>query len=151
MINEGESGTDSVFLVTVSTFGNSSSTGFHDDTHSLCFLLTSLFTQVYFSFDGSSSSNHCLNIIFPWRRYLVLSSFYTFSLRILHMVPPITDNYQIFPLSQHCSSELQNQVCFFLLDISAYMIRRYSSTACPKLILPVPQLCSSFCIPVLSK
>ena len=137
-------------LLTVSTFGNSFSTGFHD-THSLCFLLASLFTQVYFSFDGSSSSNHCLNIIFPWRRYLVLSSFYTFSLRILHMVPPITDNYQIFPLSQHCSSELQNQVCFFLLDISAYMIRRYSSTACPKLILPVPQLCSSFCIPVLSK
>lgn len=31
-----------------------------------------------FSFNGSSSSNHCLTITFPWRLCLALSSFYTF-------------------------------------------------------------------------
>lgn len=78
-----------------------------------------------FSFYGSSFFNHCLNIIFPWRLDLALHSLDTISLGIPLMASPITDDFQRFSLSQHCSSKLQNQAWIFLLGISTHIIYRH--------------------------
>lgn len=117
-------------LLTVSPVGNRPSTGFHD-THSPCFPLTSQFTQIYSSFDSSSSLSHCLNIIFPCRLYLAFSSLYT-----------LWGSYTGF--------HLPLMALKYLLWAST-VLRNFKIKSISSCWTSLPQTCSPFCNPVLSK